>query len=194
MRSTFLFLICGLFIGGCQTTGGLPTSNKGQWKGSPSFVEGTVEITDLKTMGEGDLIRWSEFEVHKKYIWSNLIHDDALIGMEIRMTEEGPIVRYYNEYVSGNKSSFKQVGRDLHVKTLIFHYYGVTNFAYTLKGVFADDAPVPMAAQPISNTLKATPQPSSIADRFKQLDNLLKQQLISQEEYDRLRKKILKEL
>jgi len=42
--------------------------------------------------------------------------------------------------------------------------------------------------------LKATPQPSSIADRFKQLDNLLKKQLISQEEYDRLRKKILKEL
>lgn len=43
-------------------------------------------------------------------------------------------------------------------------------------------------------TTPTTPKSSTVADRLKQLDDLLKQQLISKQEYDERRKEILKEL
>ena len=208
MRSAFLFLICGLLIGGCQTKVWLPTLNEGPWKGSTSFVEGTVKMTDVKTSGEGYLLMWSDFSVDKKIILANWIHDDESGALDIRMTEKGPIVYWSSEFVWGFKSSTTQVGRDLHVKTSVIHYYGETDLAFTLKGVFADDVPIPRAAQLKPNSLKVMPQPkslptvyappalksSSFAERLKQFDGLFKQELISKEEYDKLRKEILKEL
>lgn len=169
----------------------------GKWNGPTSFVEGTVEISEVKTSGEGELLNFSTFEVTRNRIYGIWDHHDESGGIEIRMTKDGPHAEFFAGYVYGYQSSVKQVGRDLYVEFYVNHELGGTDLAFTLKGVFAENAPIVRTAQPKPVSQKDTPQlqgSKTVEERLAKLKELLKKGLLTPDEAAAKRKEILNSL